>query len=370
MGVKEVKNEGDIDIMNQAEKESDMSFGWLCSYTPVEILVAAGSIPTRLDAGDMILSETNPYIYQLICPYVRAVFGAAQKESFDPLEGVVFMKCCDAMLRLYDLWKAHLPNQKAYILPLPKIQSKEARKYFADAIRRFSDSLGRDLGVSINEDALRKAVSDVNKLRSAVQRLYQMRLGKPGTMAYSRLRLLIRQWLSRPPAQALREVEKELKDLEGEPAEASPPSARVLVASSTLDQLQIIEMIEQAGMTVVADDHCSGLRHFDRLVREEGDLFLNLAERYLMRWPCSRMQSDPSHFGRVIDEVDRTGAEGVIYVALKYCDHSGFDVPRIQAQLKEKDIPMLYIENDYTVSGLGQLKVRIEAFAEMLREEL
>lgn len=370
MGIKEVKNEGEIDVMNQVEKESDMRFGWLCSYTPVEILVAAGSIPTRLDAGDMFLSTTNPYIYQLICPYVRAVFGAAQKESFDPLEGVVFMKCCDAMLRLYDLWKAHLPNQKVYILPLPKIQSREARKYFADAIRRFSDSLDRDLGVSITEDALRKAVSDVNKLRSAVQRLYRMRLGKPGSMAYSRLRLLIRQWLSRHPAQALREVEKELKDLEGKPAEASPPSARVLVASSTLDQLQIIEMIEQAGMTVVADDHCNGLRHFDGLVREEGDLFLNLAERYLMRWPCSRMQSDPSHFGRVIDEVDGTGAEGVIYVALKYCDHSSFDAPRIRAQLKEKDIPMLYIENDYTASGLGQLKVRIEAFAEMLREEL
>jgi benzoyl-CoA reductase/2-hydroxyglutaryl-CoA dehydratase subunit BcrC/BadD/HgdB len=129
-------------------------------------------------------------------------------------------------------------------------------------------------------------------------------------------------------------------------------------------------MIEQAGMRVVADDHCSGLRHFDGQVREEGDLFLNLAERYLLRWPCSRMHSDPSHCRRVIDEVVGSGAEGVIFVALKYCDHSGLDVPPIQAQLKEKDIPMLYIENDYTVGGLGQLKVRIEAFAEMLREEL
>jgi len=356
--------------MNQWEKDNDMRFGWLCSYTPVEILVAAGSIPTRLDAGDMFLTETNPHIYQLMCPYVRAVFGAAQKDRFEPLDGVVFMKCCDAMLRLYDLWKAHLPDHKAYILPLPKIQSKEAKKYFADAIGRFSDRLGRDLGVSITEDALRKAVSDVNRLRSAVQRLYRLRLEKPGSMAYTRLRLLIRQWLSRSPAQALKEAEKELKDLQGKPAEASPPSARVLVASSTLDQLQIIEMIEQAGMTVVADDHCGGLRHFDGLVREEGDLFLNLAERYLMRWPCSRMYSDPSHFERVIDEVEGSGAEGVIYVALKYCDHSGLDVPRIQARLKEKDIPMLYIENDYTVGGLGQLKVRIEAFAEMLREEL
>jgi benzoyl-CoA reductase/2-hydroxyglutaryl-CoA dehydratase subunit BcrC/BadD/HgdB len=356
--------------MNQMEKESNMRFGWLCSYTPVEILVAAGSIPTRLDAGDMFLSETNPHIYQLMCPYVRTVFGAAQKESFAPLEGVVFMKCCDAMLRLYDLWKAHLPDQKAYILPLPKIQSKEAIKYFADAIRRFTESLARDLGVSITENALRRAVSDVNKLRSALQGLYRMRLEKPGSMTYARLRLLIRQWLSRPPAEALKGVEKELKDLQEKPAEAFPPSPRVLVASSTLDQIQIIEMIEQAGMTVVADDHCSGLRHFDGLVREEGDLFLNLAERYLLRWPCSRMHSDPSHCRRVIDEVVGSGAEGVIFVALKYCDHSGLDVPPIQAQLKEKDIPMLYIENDYTVGGLGQLKVRIEAFAEMLREEL
>jgi benzoyl-CoA reductase/2-hydroxyglutaryl-CoA dehydratase subunit BcrC/BadD/HgdB len=357
-------------VMNRVQKESNLSFGWLCSYTPVEILVAAGSIPTRLDVGDMFLSETNPHIYQLICPYVRAVFGAAQKDIFDPLDGVVFMKCCDAMLRLYDLWNAHLPNQKAYLLPLPKIQSEEAKKYFADAIRHFSDTLGRDLGVSITEDALRKAVSEMNRLRSALQRLYRMRLEKPGSMAYTRLRLLIRQCLSMPPAQALREVEEELKDLEEKPAEASPPSGRVLLASSTLDQLQIIEMIEQAGMTVVADDHCSGLRHFDGLVREEGDPFLNLAERYLMRWPCSRMQSDPSHLRRVIDEVDGSGAEGVIYVALKYCDHSGLDVPQIQAHLKEKHIPMLYIENDYTVGSLGQLKVRIEAFAEMLREEL
>ena len=342
----------------------------MCSYTPVEILLAARSIPTRLDAGGMFLSEPNPHIYQLMCPYVRAVFGAAQKNSFDPLDGVVFMKCCDAMLRLYDLWKAHLPEQKAYLLPLPKIQSEEARNYFAHAIRRFRDTLGRDLGVSITEDGLRKAVSDMNRLRSAVQGLYRMRLEKPGSMAYARLRLLIRQWLSVPPAQALGEVEKELKDLEGKPAEASPPSGRVLLASSTLDQLEIIEMIEQAGMTVVADDHCSGLRHFDGRVREEGDPFLNLAERYLMRWPCSRMYSDPSHLRRVLDEVEGSGAEGVILVALKYCDHSGLDVPRIQARLKEKDIPMLYIENDYTVGGLGQLKVRIEAFAEMLREEL
>ena len=82
------------------------------------------------------------------------------------------------------------------------------------------------------------------------------------------------------------------------------------------------------------------------------------------------MQADPSHLQRLVQEIDAKGANGVIYVALKYCDQSSFEVPLLQTNLKERHVPLLYIENDYTASGLGQLKVRIEAFAEMFTEEL
>jgi benzoyl-CoA reductase/2-hydroxyglutaryl-CoA dehydratase subunit BcrC/BadD/HgdB len=63
------------------------------------------------------------------------------------------------------------------------------------------------------------------------------------------------------------------------------------------------------------------------------------------------------------------GANGVIYVGLKYCDQSGFELPRLQTRLRERHVPFLYIEHDYTATGLAQLKVRIEAFAEMLSNE-
>ena len=360
---------GEKETMKQKEMENNANVGWLCSYTPVEILVAAGLVPLRLDVGDQLLQKPNPNIYQLICPYIRAVFDAGQEGIFGPLKGVVFMKCCDGMLRLYDLWKAHLPEQKSYVLPLPKIQSMEAQRYFAETMRRFAATLGKDLSKPITEEALRKAIVDMNKLRSAVQKLYRKRLENPQSMPYSKLRLLIREWLSMPPDQALASVENELETFEERPPGETDSEAKVLISSSMLDQIEIIDMIEDVGIKVIADDHCSGLRHFDEPVSEEGDPYLNLADRYLKKWPCARMQADPSHIERLIREVDAVGANGVIYVGLKYCDQSGYDMPRSESRLRERNIPFLYIENDYTASGLSQLKVRIEAFAEMLKEE-
>jgi benzoyl-CoA reductase/2-hydroxyglutaryl-CoA dehydratase subunit BcrC/BadD/HgdB len=311
----------------------------------------------------------NPNLYQLICPYVRAVFEKAQENRFNRLEGVVFVKCCDAMLRLYDLWKVHLPNQRTYILTLPKIQSFEAIRYFAGVLRRFSEVLGTEHGSLVTDQALGDAILEQNQLRMALRKLYRMRLNNPLFLPYSKLCSLIRDWLSVAPAQALPGVEKELKAFEEIPSEKSSHLPKVVISSSTLDQIEIVEIIERAGMTVIADDHCCGLRHFDDLVSEDGDPYLNLAERYLSRWPCPRMQANPSHLQRLIQEIDEVGANGVIYVGLKYCDQSGFELPRLQTQMREHHIPFLSIEHDYTATGLAQLKVRIEAFAEILSNE-
>lgn len=354
------------------EGEGPARFGWLCSYTPVEILMAAGCEPVRLDAADIPVPKSNPHIYDLLCPYLRAVFGAGEEGAFGFLEGALFMKCCDGMLRLYDLWRAHLPGQKSYVLPLPKIRTPESIDYFAGVLRSFGDMLGRDMGTPFSKEAVEEAIKAANRLRTVVLRLYQERANNLHSMPYSRLRSLIGEWLSGGPERALQGVEEALKAVKEAPDNSlpSPPEMRVLVTSTTLDQIGILKLIEEAGMTVVGDDHCSGLRHFDELVPEEGDPYVNLANRYLKRWPCVRMQAEPSHLGRLIQEVERVEARGVIYVGLKYCDQPSFELPRLRADLKKRGIPLLHLENDYSAGGLGQMKVRIEAFSEMLSEEL
>jgi benzoyl-CoA reductase/2-hydroxyglutaryl-CoA dehydratase subunit BcrC/BadD/HgdB len=57
--------------------------------------------------------------------------------------------------------------------------------------------------------------------------------------------------------------------------------------------------------------------------------------------------------------------QGAIFARLKFCDPHAYDIPAIQATLKDNDIPALVIETDITLAR-GQLRTRIEAFLEML----
>jgi benzoyl-CoA reductase/2-hydroxyglutaryl-CoA dehydratase subunit BcrC/BadD/HgdB len=62
--------------------------------------------------------------------------------------------------------------------------------------------------------------------------------------------------------------------------------------------------------------------------------------------------------------------DGVIYSNLKYCDYSLFEIPYIESYLKRRDVPMLVLENDYLFTDVERLKIRVEAFMEMVSEEV
>ena len=54
---------------------------------------------------------------------------------------------------------------------------------------------------------------------------------------------------------------------------------------------------------------------------------------------------------------------GIVYNTVKFCDYYGFEYAELKAKSR---IPLLKIESDYTVTALGQLTTRLEAFRESL----
>ena len=64
--------------------------------------------------------------------------------------------------------------------------------------------------------------------------------------------------------------------------------------------------------------------------------------------------------------VESSGAAGVIYSTVKFCDSHLYDLPLLDKDLRQAGIPFLWLENDYEWTGLGQLRTRVEAFLEML----
>ena len=60
--------------------------------------------------------------------------------------------------------------------------------------------------------------------------------------------------------------------------------------------------------------------------------------------------------------------QGAVVIQQKFCDCHGLDFPHVEQIFKFMNIPTLFLEVENLLS-LGQLKIRIQAFTEMLQPE-
>jgi len=51
---------------------------------------------------------------------------------------------------------------------------------------------------------------------------------------------------------------------------------------------------------------------------------------------------------------------------IKFCDLYGEDYPIFRDALRELDVPILTLNREYTFTGIGQTKTRVQAFFETL----
>jgi benzoyl-CoA reductase/2-hydroxyglutaryl-CoA dehydratase subunit BcrC/BadD/HgdB len=68
----------------------------------------------------------------------------------------------------------------------------------------------------------------------------------------------------------------------------------------------------------------------------------------------------------LLKEVQKSGAKGVIFLLYKYCETYFFDYPDLKQALESKGIPTLLLEVEDPSYSIGQVKIRVQAFLEML----
>ena len=153
----------------------------------------------------------------------------------------------------------------------------------------------------------------------------------------------------------------------------SPP--RLVRHTSDLEVQRVIDLVEQSGAWVVADDLCIGTREFFSSVDIDKDAVDSIAERYLRRVCCSRTFRERTgsyqdyildRFGHIGDYIKDYKVDGVVLYIFKYCDPFGFDVPEIKSYIESMGVRVLYLEDEYSMSTIGRLRTRIQAFLELI----
>jgi benzoyl-CoA reductase/2-hydroxyglutaryl-CoA dehydratase subunit BcrC/BadD/HgdB len=341
--------------------------GWFCAYTPREILLAAGLYPYRIvpePSGAITLADS--YIERSFCPYVRCCLGEALSGRYRFLDGLVVVNSCDPMRRLFDAWRYYLGGFVT-LLDLPRLNSDLAVAYYKECLLRFIAELEVHYQVNISESAIAEAMAVANKTRSRLRELYQLNHGCGMPIPAVTIQRVVRASTVLPEdtfAGLLEQLVYEFRSAEPEARE----EPRVLISGSIMDNPLVIELIEQCGARVVADDLCTGTRQFWQLVETQGEPLTALSRYYLGRIPCPRMRDAQKRFDHVFQLVDDFRVDGVIFYTLKFCDPFLYDLPVLKGQLGNRGIPSLVLEGDYTPGTLGRVRTRIQAFVEMLRE--
>ena len=142
---------------------------------------------------------------------------------------------------------------------------------------------------------------------------------------------------------------------------------RIMIAGSELDHSEYIKVIEDLGAIVVAEDICCASRYIGDPVPTDGNPMEALATRYLNKAQCPRMRPPTERHARIKDILKGYKVDGIIYQVIKFCNLVGEDYPILRNAIKDLDIPILVLNREYSVAGLGQMKTRVQAFFESIQ---
>lgn len=360
-----------FEYARQLKRDSEKKIvGYVCSYVPEEIILAAGAHPLRLFGTKENISLADSHLQSYCCSLVRCILEEGLSGRSDLLDGMVFPHTCDSIQRLSDIWRMNISFGFHLDIILPvKLDTESARGYMIDVLAKFRKDVGGALNVNVTDAALQKAITTMNVIRQSIRSLYEMRSLNPRLMSGEDLYTLVRASMIMDRdrmAELLLETIAELQAKAGKIKEGAPLK-RIVLAGGICNHPDIYPMIEEAGGAIVWDDFCTGARYFSEISHDGAEPLSRIAERLIHRIVCPAKHMDLDGRARhIINLVKEKNAQGVIFLLLKFCDPHAFDYPDIKKSLDEAGIPVMLMEINDPISASGQLKTRCEAFLEML----
>jgi bzd-type benzoyl-CoA reductase N subunit len=350
--------------------------GYLCAFVPLEIITAAGFIPFRIkgDTSEPI-TKADAEMETIICPLVRSCFDMWLKGRYSFIEGIVIPHACDSICRTYQIWQYTLNLPYSHFINMPHGTDDSSLKFYKAELETFKESLGRFSGGMISDQGLKGAIELYNQNRARVRELYELRKSDPPLISGAEVAKTLVAAVSLPVEEATRLIEGVTSEVKQRKPVPAGKSARLMVVGAQVDNIAFIGLVEESGAWVVADDLCPGGRESLASVDTTVPPLDGIAERYLRRIYCGRTfrerkGSYPEYmeerFGHIGSMIKDFRVDGVILYIYKYCDPFGFEVPEMKSYVEAKGIPVLYVEDEYSMSTIGRLRTRVQAFLELI----
>lgn len=345
-------------------------------HFPGELAHAAGTLPIILQESRDEITVGHGAIFSFYCGYTRSVVDQALLGRYEFLDAIMFGDHCVQLLGAADAIRCEVPDTRILFNQL--ISSMNAPWAFEQAREAFSslrDELEEMLGKTISDDALRSSIGVFNKNRGLIRRLFELRRAGKLPMTARQLQDVVKASMVMDKDEHNALLERLLAGIE-QGGGRQPEGIRVYLSGHLCQppKLEILDLIEGCGATVVDDDLFHGYRYVATDIEATGDPLDALANWYLVRnqkLPCpTRADAKADWDGYLVKAVGEARAQGVIVLMAKYCEPHMFYYPEIKEAFERHGIPHLLVETEHEQMAMEAVKTRVETFLEIVKRKV
>ena len=142
---------------------------------------------------------------------------------------------------------------------------------------------------------------------------------------------------------------------------------RIVVTGLLAEPLGVLDIFQENDIAIVADDLAQESRQWRVPSRSTGDTLDKMVARMIDMRGCTFLyEAEKSRGKMLIDLVNKSKADAVVTMMMKFCDPEEFDYPIYKEELEKEKIPLLYLEIEQQMDSFEQIRTRVQSFAEML----
>lgn len=362
-----------IDIENY-KKEGRKAVGCYCLYSPVELIVAANAIPLPLcGTKNDPVAAAEEVLPRNLCPLIKSSFGFAALDScpfFRFSDMIVADTTCDGKKKMFELMQAY---KKVHVLQLPQNQNLATS---LDPWRAEVETMKKEIetltGVTITTAKIHEAMDLLNRERDAKKALMDLATMKPSPIKGSEIiTILFKVGFLADKEKGIRLMNtmvdhytKKARNGESPYTEKTP---RILISGVPMGvgSDKVARILEESGASVVGFENCTGYKQVFTV--EKTDDPMDVLARQYLSIPCSVMSPNQGRLDLLDQMVRDFKVDGVLDLTWQACHTYNVESYSVEKHLRDThNLPLLHLETDYSDSDTEQLRVRIQAFLEML----
>jgi benzoyl-CoA reductase/2-hydroxyglutaryl-CoA dehydratase subunit BcrC/BadD/HgdB len=364
-----------VNELKEAKEEGTKVVGTLCNLVPSELIRASGAVPLRLCGGfEGSISSAEKVLPRVYCPLVKSTFGLLEGRSpyFDLIDVVVVPTTCDGKKKMAELL---VKSKQTWILEVPHTTiTYQSREFWFDNLKLLKKQLEALTKNRISKKRLKESTEVYNRMRSLIHRLYEVRKRENIPIWGGDVLLVTNMAFYDDPQKWISATESLCLEIEAKQENSLVPkeTPRLLITGTpmVLPAWKLVKVIEDIGGIIVTDDICTGSKNLWDPVTPSHytleEMLIAIADKYLMN-TCPCFVPNTARIDRTLQFIKDFRVEGVVNYMLQGCHPFGSEDWQVRDSLKKIDIPVFSLDTDYGDGDVGQIRLRMEAFMEMVR---